>query len=64
MRNLHREGQDLNEQTQFDGNTALHIATQQEHMLIVRYLVENGADVSIVNKDKKTAMDYDVRLNK
>ncbi len=50
VRILHREGQDLDQQTQFKRNTALHLAVMNKHHLIVRYLVESGASTTIPNK--------------
>ena len=50
VRILHREGQSLDQQTQFKMNTALHLAVMNKHHLIVRYLVESGASTTIANK--------------
>lgn len=58
LRNLHREGQELDEQTKIYKNSALHIAVINEQYLIVKYLVENGANVSLANKDGKSPLDY------
>jgi ankyrin repeat protein len=57
VRNLHREGQDINEPTQFLKNTPLHISTFFGHMLIVKYLLEQGAEVNQANGEGKTAVD-------
>ena len=56
--NLHRGGQELDEQTKIYKNSALHIAVINEQYLIVKYLVENGATVTLANKDGKTSVDY------
>jgi len=49
VRILHRQGQDIDEQTQFKKNTALHLAVINRHNLIIRYLLENGASSEIRN---------------
>ena len=51
VRILIREGQDMNEQTQQLKNTPLHIAARHGHFLIVKYLVEAGANPSITNRE-------------
>ncbi|MDD5211563.1 MAG: ankyrin repeat domain-containing protein [Sulfuricurvum sp.] len=38
-------------------NTALHYAVMQGNVFFVRLLVENGADVSLRNKDEKSSFD-------
>lgn len=43
VRNLLRGGQDVNEQTQSLRNTPLHIASKHGHLLVVKYLIEQGA---------------------
>jgi len=57
VRILLREGQDINEQTQEMRNTSLHLAAQNGHFLIVRLLVDLGADKSVINKNGKTPLD-------
>lgn len=47
----------MNEQTQQLKNTPLHIAAKFGHYLIVKYLVENGANPVITNRDGFTAFD-------
>ena len=42
------------------GQTALHRATQQKHALVVALLIESGADVGILDKSNKRAIDYAV----
>ena len=49
VRILLREGQDVNEQTQNLKNTPLHIAAQSGHLLIVKYLIEQGAVANLSN---------------
>ena len=36
-------------------NTGLHIAAQNGHILIVKYLVQNGAQPELANSQNKTA---------
>ena len=52
VRILHREGQDIDQQSQFKKNTALHLAVMNRHNLIIRYLLENGASTGLKNKCK------------
>ena len=49
VRILIREGQDVNEQTQTLKNSPLHIAAKQGHLLIVKFLIDNGAVVNLAN---------------
>ncbi len=58
VRVLHREGQDLNEQTQMYKNTPLHIASKHGHFLIVKYLLENGASAAITNREGFTPYNF------
>lgn len=46
---LIREGQDVNEQTQTLKNTPLHIAAKHGHLLIVKFLIDNGALPNLAN---------------
>ena len=48
---------DINEQTIFKGNTALHIAVKNKAEKIVLYLILNGSDKSIKNKKGLTALE-------
>ena len=48
---------DINEQTIFKGNTALHIAVKNKAEKVVLYLILNGADKSIKNKKGLTALE-------
>ncbi|CAF1260401.1 unnamed protein product [Didymodactylos carnosus] len=36
--------------TDNDGSTALHCATEQDHLVVVQCLIDNGADISIKNR--------------
>lgn len=58
VRILIREGQNINEQTQTLRNTPIHLAAQNGHILIVKYLIELNANVTIVNSQGKTAHDF------
>lgn len=40
------------------GKTALHRATQQKHTLVVALLIESGADINLLDKNNKRAIDY------
>jgi len=55
VRILLREGQDVNEQTQVLKNTPLHIASKFGHLLIVKYLLEQDADIDLANAYSKNA---------
>ena len=46
----------MNEQSQQLKNTPLHIAARYGHYLIVKYLVENGANPNITNKEGLTPL--------
>lgn len=56
VRILLREGQNINEISQFKQNTALHLAAQNAHILIVKYLVSEKAGTQIKNLEGKTAL--------
>ena len=57
VRILPREGQDVNEQTQNLKNTPLHIAAQSGHLLIVKYLLEQGAAVNLANANSLSPLE-------
>lgn len=40
-----------------NGTTALHYAARDGHMKIVKYLLDNGADVTLIDNDDDTARD-------
>lgn len=44
--------------TDTEGNSALHIACQDEALDVARCLVQHGADISRKNKEEKTPLDY------
>jgi ankyrin repeat protein len=56
--NLLNDGEDVNQQSQFEKNTPLILATLNAHYLEVRLLLEHKASIDIKNKDDKTASDY------
>ena len=58
VRVLVREGQHLDEQTQAAKNSPLHIAARHGHFLVVKYLVEAGANPALANKDGLTPFDF------
>jgi hypothetical protein len=58
VRILIREGQDKDEQTQNLKNTPLHIAARHGHFLIVKYLIDLGANSLIQNRDGQTAFQF------
>ena len=44
--------------TRNDGSTPLHIASNERHLSIVKYLVEAGADPLSTDNSGKTALDW------
>ena len=48
---------DINEQTKFKGNTALHIAVKNRADKVVLFLILNGADKNIKNKEGYTPLE-------
>jgi len=58
VRILIREGQDPNEVTQMNRDTSLHLAAKNGHILIVRYLLEQGATPSVANRAGKRPLDF------
>jgi len=57
VRILIREGANINDVTQDYRNSPLHLAAQNGHILIVKYLLELGATTTLVNYESKTALD-------
>merc|ERR1712196_613557 len=53
-----REGQDVNEKTQEKGNSALHIAARHGHYLIVKYLLDIGAEIVQTNEAGQTPKQF------
>ena len=58
VRILIREGQDPNEATQMNRETSLHLAAKNGHILICRFLIQQGADQSVRNRENKTPLDF------
>ncbi|MDC0319392.1 ankyrin repeat domain-containing protein [Verrucomicrobia bacterium] len=48
---------DINSQDPKNGYTALHLASSNDHKAIVKLLVENGADINILNLRGQTPLD-------
>ena len=46
-----------------NGDTPLHIACRQRHTVIIRYLLSNGADITLMNKHNFTPLDEYVVVN-
>lgn len=44
--------------TDTEGNSALHVACQDDALDIAKLLIEHGADIHKQNKEKKTPLDY------
>lgn len=57
-------GEEINDQSKFLKLTALHMAVLNNHYLLVRLLLEKGADPSIRNEDGVTAPEYASLLNR
>ena len=57
VRILIREGQAVNEQTQKFRNTPLHIAAKHGHILIIKFLASQGAQLNIANAYGQSALD-------
>lgn len=62
-RMLLNEGEKIDEQTTFWGNTPLHLAVLNNHYLLVRLLLEKKANKTITNKDGITAVEYAEIIN-
>ena len=58
VRIMIREGQNENEKTHTMGNTPLHIASRNGHYLIVKYLLEQGADTQLTNVNGLTPKQF------
>ena len=57
-KNLLNEGENVNNQTKFELNSPLILATLNANFLEVRLLLEKNADVMLKNKDEFCAVDY------
>lgn len=49
-------GSGLNWQTQY-GDTPLHLSAYRGHYEVVKFLVETGCDIAVINSKGKTAVD-------
>ncbi|EAS06627.2 ankyrin domain protein (macronuclear) [Tetrahymena thermophila SB210] len=58
VRRLTTLGNDIDGQTVYNRMTPLMFAVQNQHYLIVKFLVENGANSGIQDANGKTAFDY------
>jgi hypothetical protein len=50
----------IDQKTESDGRTALHLAVQMRHPTTVHFLLRNGADPTILDNRKLTPKDYAV----
>ena len=60
---LLNEGEDINEQSQFELNTPLHLAVLNNHYLEVRLLIENNCIPDMQNKDGIEPFQYVNAMN-
>lgn len=58
VRIMIREGEDMNEVTNHMGNTPMHFAARNGHYLVVKYLLELGAQADIINKQGLTPLKF------
>jgi ankyrin repeat protein len=63
VRKLIQLNVDIDSKTKDKENTALILATMNNQVLIVKYLLENKADSNIRNKEGKRAKDYAYEIN-
>ena len=56
VRIMIREGEDMNDVTTHMGNTPMHFAARNGHYLVVKYLLELGAQADLVNKQGLTPL--------
>ena len=59
VRELLAQGHDVNERSE-DDETALHIAVKGSEIELVRYLVEQGADLEATNRSSGTPLVYSI----
>lgn len=55
-----KEGEDINQPEQRQGNTAVMIAAKHNKKALVMFLIENGADLEYRNKLGLNALDYSI----
>jgi ankyrin repeat protein len=63
LRQLINEGENVNENSTFLKNTPLHLAVLNNHYLMVRLLLDNGANGDIKNQDGITCEEYAELIN-
>ena len=52
------KGAKLDVKDKFEGETALHLASRNEHLEVVKLLIERGADINIKNNEGETPLDF------
>lgn len=58
---LRQNESELQGRTKYRGNTPMHMAAKNGHYLVVKYLLERGADSQITNFEEQTPRDLLVR---
>lgn len=58
---LRQHEDELEARTKYRGNTPMHMAAKNGHYLVVKYLLERGADCQITNLDEQTPKDLLVK---
>ena len=59
IKHLLLEGANVNRQTRYNKDTPLHWAARLNNKTeAARILIENGADINLINDDNKTPLDY------
>ena len=51
---LREHESELQARTKYRGNTPMHMAAQNGHYLVVKYLLDRGADSQMTNLEEKT----------
>ncbi|RWS23761.1 hypothetical protein B4U80_02997 [Leptotrombidium deliense] len=55
VKRLIDEGVDINTKDK-DGNSAIHLATEANHVEVLKFLLQNDADINVVNDDGNSAL--------
>lgn len=58
---LRQHEEELQGRTKYRGNTPMHMGAKNGHYLVVKYLLERGADCQITNLDEFTPKDLLVK---